>query len=88
MFNREEEVNRLKGSLDEPLIIVFGLRRMGKSSLIRAVLNEYVPNNYFYVDLRRFEEQGYVSYRDFVKVLEDAINERVRSRKLLRAFEN
>ncbi|MGC8542557.1 MAG: AAA family ATPase [Vulcanisaeta sp.] len=68
------------------MIIVFGLRRMGKSSLIRAVLNEYAPNNYFYVDLRRFEEQGYVSYRDFVKVLEDAINERVRSRRLLRAL--
>ncbi len=65
------------------MIIVFGLRRVGKSSLIRAVLNEYVPNNYFYIDLRRFEESGYVSYRDFVKALEDAINARSRSRRLL-----
>ena len=65
------------------MIVVFGLRRVGKSSLIRAVLNEYVHDNYFYVDLRRFKESGYVSYRDFVKVLEDAINARVKLRRLL-----
>ncbi|WP_243680839.1 hypothetical protein [Vulcanisaeta souniana] len=63
--------------------MVFGFRRVGKSSLIKAVLNEYAPSNYFYIDLRRFEEGGYVSYRDFVKALEDSINARVRSRRLL-----
>ncbi|MGC9227701.1 AAA family ATPase [Caldivirga sp.] len=83
MFNREGEVNRLRDSLNEPLIVVFGLRRVGKSSLIKAVLNEHMPNSYFYIDLRRFEERGYVSYRDFVKALEDTINDRVRSRKLM-----
>ncbi|GAB6945624.1 AAA family ATPase [Vulcanisaeta sp. JCM 14467] len=83
LFDRDDEVRRLRDSLNEPLIIVFGLRRVGKSSLIKAVLNEYAPNNYFYIDLRRFEESGYVSYRDFVKALEDAINARSRSRRLL-----
>ncbi len=83
MFDRDDEVKSLRASLNEPLIVIFGLRRVGKSSLIRAVLNEYAPNNYFYIDLRRFEESGYVSYRDFVKALEDSINARVRSRRLL-----
>ncbi|WP_216086137.1 AAA family ATPase [Vulcanisaeta distributa] len=83
MFDRDDEIEKLRASLNEPLVVVFGLRRVGKSSLIKAVLNEYAPSNYFYIDLRRFEESGYVSYRDFVKALEDSINARVRSRRLL-----
>nr|WP_264890804.1 AAA family ATPase [Vulcanisaeta souniana] len=82
-FDRDDEAERLRASLNEPLVVVFGFRRVGKSSLIKAVLNEYAPSNYFYIDLRRFEEGGYVSYRDFVKALEDSINARVRSRRLL-----
>ena len=41
LFNREKELEILLHAikLKEPLIIVYGLRRMGKSSLVKVALN-------------------------------------------------
>ncbi len=63
LFDREREVYELRHGLDhgEPLIIVYGIRRVGKTSLLRACLNEF---NYPYVliDVREiYGEHGYVS---------------------------
>ncbi len=55
-FDREEEIEKLK-ELKTPIILVLGLRRTGKSSLIRISLNELnLP--YIYIDLRMFEERN------------------------------
>jgi AAA+ ATPase superfamily predicted ATPase len=63
-FDRDEEIEKLK-ELRTPIILVLGLRRTGKSSIIRISLNELkVP--YIYLDLRMFEERNYLSYKEFI----------------------
>jgi AAA+ ATPase superfamily predicted ATPase len=51
-------------ALDSPLILVEGLRRTGKTSLVKSVLNAR-DNPYIYLDMRRFENREYVVYKDF-----------------------
>lgn len=63
LFDREGEVNELKRGLElgEPLIVVYGVRRVGKTSLLRACLNEF-SYPYVLIDVREiFEEHGYVT---------------------------
>jgi AAA+ ATPase superfamily predicted ATPase len=71
-FDREEELERLK-SLSSPIILVLGLRRTGKSSLIRIALRE-LGRPYVYLDMRKFEERRVIRYRDFLGELEREVN--------------
>ncbi|AFZ70726.1 putative ATPase (AAA+ superfamily) [Caldisphaera lagunensis DSM 15908] len=71
-FDREEEIEKLK-ELRTPILLVLGLRRTGKSSLIRISLNELnLP--YIYLDLRMFEQNNYLSYKEFSLELQNEIN--------------
>jgi len=71
-FDREAEIERVK-SLSSPIALVLGLRRTGESSVIMISLNELgLPH--IYVDLRKFEEKGFTSYRDLVVELEREVN--------------
>lgn len=60
----DREIERVK-SLLSPITLVLGLRRTGKSSLIRISLEE-LGHPYIYVDLRKFEEKIYANYKDFI----------------------
>lgn len=63
LFDREGEINELKQGIElgEPLIIIYGVRRVGKTSLLRACLNEF-GYPYVLVDVREvFEEHGYIT---------------------------
>jgi len=60
-------------SLSSPIMLVLGLRRSGKSSVIRIALNE-LNFPYIYIDLRKFEETGYISYKDLILELQREIN--------------
>ncbi|BAK54810.1 AAA family ATPase [Sulfurisphaera tokodaii] len=73
IFDRENEISLLKNSLDSPLIVIMGLRRTGKTSLVRSVLNEEKAT-YIFLDMRRFENKEYIVYKDFIQVLEKEIN--------------
>mgnify|MGYP001772493122 CR=1 FL=1 len=77
-FDRDKEIEKVK-SLSPPITLVLGLRRTGKSSLIKVALKE-INYPYIYVDLRKFEERVYISYRDFVLELQKEIN------KILKKF--
>ncbi len=71
-FDREKEVKQLK-SLNSRIILVLGLRRTGKSSLVKIALNELnLP--YIYIDLRKFEEIPNLTYRDLVGETEKEVN--------------
>ena len=76
-FDRDEEIEKVK-SLSSPITLVLGLRRTGKSSLIKVSLKE-MNYPYIYVDLRKFEERVYISYKDFVLELQKEINRIVKS---------
>ncbi len=63
LFDRENEINELRQSLElgEPLILIYGVRRVGKTSLLRACLNEF-SYPYVLIDVREiYEEYGYVT---------------------------
>lgn len=52
LFDREREVEKLKGSLKERMTLILGLRRVGKSSLVLSTLNS-LDANFIFVDVRR-----------------------------------
>jgi AAA+ ATPase superfamily predicted ATPase len=69
VFDREKEVDLLRRSLDSPLVVVVGLRRTGKTSLVKSLLNEMrVP--YLFLDIRKFENRDYIVYKDFLELTE------------------
>ena len=51
LYNFDEELNKLIKSFGEPLIVVSGLRRTGKTSLILTALN-ISEKPFIYIDLR------------------------------------
>jgi len=52
LFDREEEVKKLRDSLNERMILLLGLRRIGKSSLVLSTLNS-TDINAIFVDVRK-----------------------------------
>ncbi|MEM4971275.1 MAG: ATP-binding protein [Sulfolobales archaeon] len=59
LFDREREIEELKEAVSRyPLTLLLGIRRIGKTSVLRVALNELgVP--YIYLDLRALEGEGY-----------------------------
>jgi Predicted ATPase (AAA+ superfamily) len=52
LFDREEEIKKLRNSLNERMILLLGLRRIGKSSLVLSTLNS-TDANFIFVDVRK-----------------------------------
>jgi AAA+ ATPase superfamily predicted ATPase len=76
LFDREVELGKVVeyvGRLGLPITLVLGFRRVGKSSLILVALRELGLSS-IYIDLRKFEERQYLSYRDFVLELQREVN--------------
>ncbi|WP_390533029.1 ATP-binding protein [Sulfurisphaera ohwakuensis] len=61
-------------------MVIMGLRRTGKTSLVRSVLNEEKVT-YIFLDMRRFENKEYIVYKDFIQVLEKEINRIVKKNR-------
>nr|WP_281360028.1 ATP-binding protein [Metallosphaera tengchongensis] len=57
--------------------MVSGLRRTGKSSVVMISIGE-LKFPYIYIDLRRFEEKSYFSYKDFLIEIEREVNKLVK----------
>ncbi|MGB9758435.1 MAG: AAA family ATPase [Thermoproteota archaeon] len=65
LFNREDELRELDRSVDRyPLILVLGIRRIGKTSLVRAFLENYKG---VYIDTR-----GVLRRSDFYERISDS----------------
>jgi AAA+ ATPase superfamily predicted ATPase len=54
LFDREE-VKKLRNSLNERMILLLGLRRIGKSSLVLSTLNS-TDTNFIFVDCGKVRE--------------------------------
>jgi AAA+ ATPase superfamily predicted ATPase len=78
LYDREEELRSLREGLRFPITLVLGLRRSGKSSLIRVASAEDEGNIWIYLDMRRFEDSPFISYKDFVGTVEREVNSAVR----------
>ena len=51
LYDREEELQALRSSLSEPIVLLTGVRRIGKTSILKVLLNE-VDAPYALMDVR------------------------------------
>ncbi|MEM0140210.1 MAG: ATP-binding protein [Ferroplasma sp.] len=72
LFGREKEIILLKNSIKEPLTVIYGIRRTGKTSLLKSTLNSMkVP--YITIDVRElFNESGSIRENEVsIKILNE-----------------
>ncbi|MEM1546715.1 MAG: hypothetical protein QXP91_09665 [Candidatus Methanomethylicia archaeon] len=82
----EEELKSFIGGLNrEKLIVVTGLRRYGKTPLILTGLN-ISGLEYLFLDCRLLPS-GAISIKDFFILLEDELNKKSWTRRVLRGVE-
>ncbi len=89
LYDRESELNALLESIDRcrPLILLLGLRRTGKTSLLNVALRESRAPSVI-VDCRVFEEKNSISHREFLEYFVQRINGLLnKHRSLARFFE-
>jgi AAA+ ATPase superfamily predicted ATPase len=75
LFDREKELEKLKGAVKRyPIVLLLGIRRVGKSSVLKVALNEL--ENGIYVDVRElyFSSGGWITVESLTKALERALN--------------
>ncbi|HDJ89153.1 MAG TPA: ATP-binding protein, partial [Thermoprotei archaeon] len=74
LYNRRDELNKLIEYMkDSPLILLLGLRRTGKTSLLYTAVNESkIPCIIF--DLREIPGDGFIAMDVFLKFFLDKIN--------------
>ncbi len=72
LFGREKEINLLKNSIKEPLTVIYGIRRTGKTSLLKSVLNS-LETPYIIIDIRElFNESGSIRENEVsIKILNE-----------------
>jgi AAA+ ATPase superfamily predicted ATPase len=81
LYDFEKELEELmKGVERSPITIVIGMRRTGKTSLLKVALNE-LGNPYIYLDTR-FSVNP--TYRDFIYIVKESLEDFVRRYKSFR----
>ena len=89
LYNREEELRVLTRGIREcnPLILVLGLRRTGKTSLLNVALNETGVTSII-IDCRVFEEKNSIGYKEFINYFLREVNKlRTRHRMIQQIIE-
>ena len=87
LFNREIEYSKLQKDVQTGRIILLdGLRRIGKTSLLKAFLNE---SDHFsiMIDCRAFEKNHGINKREFNKAISEEIDKQIRTSKFNPTFE-
>jgi hypothetical protein len=83
LFGRENEILLLKRCVAEPLTVIYGIRRTGKTSLLKSVLNALeIP--YIVIDIRElFNESGTIRENEIsLKILNELKKKSKISQKL------
>jgi hypothetical protein len=89
LFDREKEMEKLKFGINYPMTLLLGIRRSGKSSIVKVLMNEEKRGNkdiWLYLDLRKFESSFFINYKDLIQEMEKAINSSLPNR-LKKLFE-
>lgn len=84
LYNMREELEQFDSALrrKDPLVIIHGLRRVGKTSLLQTAMSDVEHGIIF--DLRTLGTTAYSSKKDLVEILERGINDFLSSRKMVR----
>lgn len=74
LFGRDDEVQKLQKSISAnlPLIVISGLRRIGKTSLLTAVLNETV-DHFILLDPRDLGRQEELNKIDVLRLIQNSV---------------
>lgn len=72
LFDREREVELLMKAIANPLTLLLGVRRIGKTSLLKSFLNS-LGAPYVYLDLRVLEDAGY-GRAQLYRLLSDSVS--------------
>lgn len=88
LFNRETEIKKLSESVEmDKIIILFGLRRIGKTSLIRTYLNT-TENYSIFMDCRGFINENRIDKQRFETELLSALKEEMKRNKITGILKN
>ena len=88
LFNRESEYKKLEKDVQTGRIILLdGLRRIGKTSLLKVFLNE---NDYFniMIDCRAFEKNYRINKREFKRAISEEIDKQIKASKFKKLLQN
>jgi AAA+ ATPase superfamily predicted ATPase len=55
LFDREAEIEEIKNNVNRPLLVISGIRRIGKTSTLLVALNE-IGRDYVVIDCRKLKE--------------------------------
>lgn len=81
LFDRESELNKLqKAVLNDRLVVLDGLRRTGKTSLLKVFLND-TENFKAFIDCRHFVKGNIINSSEFDNALIESIEEEVETGK-------
>lgn len=82
LFNREKEIQQFTESLTykRPLIIISGQRRVGKTSLLKTMLNQNVKYSIF-VDLRNLSSRRHVTKEEVIRLIQNSLQDFLNSHK-------
>ena len=87
LFNREEEYEKLNNAINNARIILLdGLRRIGKTSLLKVFLNE-TENLHILIDCRMFYKNNNIKPSEINKAIFESIKKEIKGHKLKKAFE-
>lgn len=85
LFDREEEVKLLMKAVATPVTLLLGVRRVGKTSLLKSFLNS-LGTPHIYLDLRVLEDRGY-SRAQLYRLLSDSVSSCISKwKKMLECF--
>lgn len=87
LYDREKELEELKKAcINRAITLVLGTRRTGKTSLIKVATRDM---NKIYIDIRKFEEENYITYKDFMEDFKKSLNQFTNGKeRLLKLLKN
>jgi len=84
LYDREEELHALRSSLSEPIVLLTGIRRIGKTSILKVLLNE-VDIPYALMDVRLPLTSHRSLYSTFSEILTQ-LNRKERVKRVLQGI--
>lgn len=84
LYDMREELEQVLSALDrkDPLVVILGLRRIGKTSLLQTAMSEVEHGIIF--DLRTLGTHAYSTKKDLVEIFERSINDFLSAKKTVR----
>ena len=86
LFGRKKEILLLKRCVTEPLTVIYGIRRTGKTSLLKSVLND-IKMPYIIIDIRElFNESGTIRENEISLKILNELKKNMRISQKLKFF--